>query len=279
MKCPRYAVVVVHGISDKSGGQQAGFSSALAKQVIPDPLICDQYWIESVWESVNNALDDKIQDTVLQLTNIYDKTRYWRDSELKKVNCMACKACIWIRWLTRQLLTPWFIERTTRALDLVLDLPMYLGEPKGKKIRDIVKESIQKALTVSDEGVVLIGHSLGSVIAYDVIRESLAENGDHFPIKAFITMGSPLAWVTDLRVADKEVDDQPFRIGDIAWYNFFDEQDPVPLKKKLPESRFPDVKNESAICSGEKYINAHTVYWQREEIAKTISELIFEPVE
>lgn len=279
MKHPKYAVVVVHGISDKSGGQQKGFSSELAKQVMPDPSILNQYWIESVWESVNNALDDKIQDVVLQLTNIYDKTSYWRNSELKKANCIACKFCIWIRWIARQLLTPWFVQRTTRALDLVLDLPMYLGNPKGEKIRAKVKDSIRKALEITGEGVVLIGHSLGSVIAYDVIRESLAENGEHFPIKAFITMGSPLAWVTDLRVADKEVPDQPFRIGDIAWYNFFDEQDPVSLKNHLPNSRFPDVKNESAIRSGEKYINAHTIYWQRKEVAKKVLELIFAPEE
>lgn len=275
MKYPKYAAVVVHGISDKAGDQQAGFSNELSKTVISDQAIRDKYWLEAIWEPINNALDDKIQDVVLQLISSYDKTTYWRDSELAKAKNTRRKICVWAQWCAWKWFVSWCSQKTTRALDLVLDLPMYLGNPKGKMIRNKVKEAIDKALSITNEGIVLIGHSLGSVIAYDVIQESLSENGAHFPIKAFISMGSPLAWVTDLRVADKEVLDQPFHIGNIPWYNFYDKNDPVAFMKELPPNRFPSVKNMPAICSGERYIKAHTIYWQREEVARKVSELIF----
>ena len=276
MNNPRYSVVVVHGISDKTGDQQFGFSSALGEKVMPEQSVRDKFWVEAVWEPVNNALDDKIQDIVLKLVDTYDKTTYWRDSELAKATSGMCKVCIWIRWLLRRIFKGWFVEKTTRALDLVLDLPMYLGNPKGERIRDEVKKAIRKALDANANGVILVGHSLGSVIAYDVIRESQSEGGEHFPIKAFVTMGSPLSWVTDLRIADKEFLGTVFHIGGIDWVNFYDEQDPVPLNVGLSKSMFPDVQNEPAICSGEKYIDAHTVYWQRDEVARKIASLCYD---
>lgn len=276
MNNPKYSVVVVHGISDKIGDQQPGFSEALGAKVMPDQSVRDKYWVEAVWESVNNALDDKIQDIVLKLVDSYDKTTYWRDSELAKATSGMCKACIWIRWCLFKSFRAWLVKKTVRALDLVLDLPMYLGDPKGERIRTKVKDAIRKALAANANGVILVGHSLGAVIAYDVIRESQSEGGEHFPIKAFVTMGSPLDWVTDLRIVDKELSGTVFDIGGIDWVNFYDEQDPVPLNRDLPKSRFPDVHNEPAICSGEKYIDAHTVYWQRDEVVRMVRSLCYD---
>lgn len=274
MKIPKYAVVVVHGISDKKGDQQKNFSKALAEKVLPDQSLREKYWHEAVWEPVNNALDDKIQDVVLQLVNTYDKTSYWRDAELAKAKSKLRKAWVWLWWCGCWVVERLLANKITRALDLVLDLPMYLGNPKGEKIREVVKATIQKALKVTPEGVVLVGHSLGSVIAYDVLRESLAEDGKHLSIKAFVTMGSPLAWVTDLRIADGETPDSVIRLKPVPWVNFYDEEDPVSMKDGLPTLRFADVQNEPAICSGKKYIGAHTVYWHRDEVAKKIRDLI-----
>lgn len=274
MNTPKYSIVVVHGISDKTGDQQSGFSKSLAEKVMPDQAVREKYWHEAVWEPVNNALDDKIQDVVLQLVNTYDKTTYWRDAELAKATSRFHKAWVWLWWSGCWLVERLLANKITRVLDLVLDLPMYLGNPKGVRIREVVKQTIRKALSVTPDGVVLVGHSLGSVIAYDVLCESLAENGEHFPIKAFVTMGSPLGWVTDLRIADGEISDSVLCTNVLPWVNFYDEEDPVSLKRELPTTRFANVKNEPAIRSGKKYIAAHTVYWQRDEVANKVVSLI-----
>lgn len=269
---PKYAVVVVHGISDKKGGQQKGFSDTLAVQVFPDAVCRDRFWHEALWESVNDKLDDKIQDVVLQLVNTYEKTSYWRDAELKKARSIWRKFWIHVKaswwWLVEKCL----LNKITRSLDLVLDLPMYLGNPKGAKIRAIVREAIEQALKQTDEGIILVGHSLGSVIAFDVMQELCSQQGGKCKIRALVTLGSPLGWVTELKIAEKELPDEEIRTS-IPWYNFYDVQDPVPMLTALSTCRFPDVKNQPRILSGEKYINAHTIYWERQDVASLISRL------
>ena len=132
MKIPKYAVVVVHGISDKKGDQQKNFSKALAEKVLPDQSLREKYWHEAVWEPVNNALDDKIQDVVLQLVNTYDKTSYWRDAELAKAKSKLRKAWVWLWWCGCWVVERLLANKITRALDLVLDLPMYLVSKRSK---------------------------------------------------------------------------------------------------------------------------------------------------
>jgi len=118
MKIPKYSVVVVHGISDKTGDQQPGFSNALAERVMPDQYVREKYWYEAVWEPVNNALDDKIQDVVLQLVNAYDKTMYWRDAELAKATSKLRKACVWLWWISWWVIERKLVKKITSALGL-----------------------------------------------------------------------------------------------------------------------------------------------------------------
>ena len=170
------------------------------------------------------------------------------------------------------------LNKITRVLDLALDLPMYLGNPKGERIRAIVKKTIEQALERTECGVVLVGHSLGSVIAFDVMQELRKEQGDECKIRALVTLGSPLGWVTELRVADGEINDEEIRT-DIPWFNIYHANDPVSLMTGLSECRFLNVKNCQPIVSRDKYIKAHVVYWNRPEVAKLISKLMMGEIE
>ena len=278
MSRPKYSIVVVHGISDKIGDQQKGFSDALAKQVFPDPVCRERFWREALWEPVNDKLDDKLQDVVLQLVNTYEKTTYWRDAELKRSKSRWRKFFIYVKagfwWVVEKCL----LNKITRVLDLALDLPMYLGNPKGERIRAIVKKTIEQALERTECGVVLVGHSLGSVIAFDVMQELRKEQGDECKIRALVTLGSPLGWVTELKVADGEINDEEIRT-DIPWFNIYHANDPVSLMTGLSECRFLNVKNCQPIVSRDKYIKAHVVYWNRPEVAKLISKLMMGEIE
>lgn len=86
-------------------------------------------------------------------------------------------------------------------------------EPMRKVVRD--------ALPGPDGPVIVLGHSLGSIIAYDVLRES-AGGGRQIPL--FLTVGSPLAVteVQDLITAPLEVP-----AGVAAWRNVADCRDLV----------------------------------------------------
>ena len=278
VKRPKYAAVVVHGICANNGSQQEGFSKPLSKLVYPvkSQAEREEYWKEAVWEKVTNAADDKIQDVVLQVMNLYDKKAYWKTSKLASATNWWQKLCIHLGYGLGKVFHIAIRDTATDLLDLTLDLPLYLGEPRGAKVRKVVTDKIKEAMTKTD-GVVLIGHSLGSVIAYDVVRENM-EAVSPLNIKTLITMGSPLKWVTDIRRAENGENGPPdpsaLSLPGIRWINIYDKEDPVALKDELPDTMFGNVKN-VPIASGNTFIGAHTSYWTNDEVAAIIRETMF----
>ena len=62
----------------------------------------------------------------------------------------------------------------------------------GVAVRTVLRDTLEAAWR-ADEEVLLIGHSLGSVIAYDTLWELSRERGAKDQVSLFITLGSPLA--------------------------------------------------------------------------------------
>ena len=91
---------------------------------------------------------------------------------------------------------PWFSRLVASpALNVTLgDVRRYLGNHEGVAVR--VRQSLVDELTEAwDAGdrVLLISHSLGSVIAYDSLWHLSREAGHAGRVELFLTMGSPLA--------------------------------------------------------------------------------------
>lgn len=85
-------------------------------------------------------------------------------------------------------------------------------------VQDIVVRSI--ASLPADTPIVIVAHSLGSVIAADVIKKVPA----HVRVAALVTIGCPLGAVAKFRSQD--LDDFPFdRLH--AWVNVYEPRDPV----------------------------------------------------
>ena len=97
--------------------------------------------------------------------------------------------------------------------------------------RSFVQDTIDQIVadTMTENPTVVIGHSLGSVVAYSVLRKSpLALN-----VPLFLTVGSPLG-VRAIRNQFK-----PLQTPDVgSWFNAFDNRDVVSLYP-LDESNFP----------------------------------------
>src|SRR5690606_14533750 len=76
----------------------------------------------------------------------------------------------------------------------ILDVLRYVGDEGGisSEIRGLLKAVLRQAWR-ADERILLIGHSLGSVIAYDALWELTHEHEDTRPVDLFMTLGSPLA--------------------------------------------------------------------------------------
>ena len=89
-------------------------------------------------------------------------------------------------WLTRFIASP--------ALKLTLaDVHRYLGDADGVggRIRELLKTALAAA-RAAGERVLLVGHSLGSVIAYDTLWELSRDAGVATTVD-LLTLGSPLA--------------------------------------------------------------------------------------
>ena len=92
--------------------------------------------------------------------------------------------------------SPWFARLVARP-DMRLTMAearSYLRNRKGvaRKVRSMVKEPLLEAWR-NGERVLLIGHSLGSVIAYDTLWELAHDDRHSGRVDLFMTLGSPLA--------------------------------------------------------------------------------------
>lgn len=237
----RLPVVVVHGIGSGKNIDRAGFSMDLSNQIheparpvvrvgvydppTPNPLPENAI----VWEE---ALWESVNDTPDALT-----------AALLKLTLPVAP----VAWLA------------TQTLDLLGDVPLYLGT-QGAAIRRVVKDVI-----VKHPKCVVVGHSLGSVIAADVLRAAQeTDNFANLPVSGFVTLGSPL---NTLGLRSPMQGAFPF-----AWKNIFYPSDPICLGKGLSPRCFPGIANKG-LSAGETFGVAHTSYWQSTVLAGIVYQL------
>jgi pimeloyl-ACP methyl ester carboxylesterase len=118
-----------------------------------------------------------------------------------------------VEWITKT-----FIE----------DTAAYFFDPEQ---RELMRQRLRQILQAQTGPYILVAHSQGSIIAYDVLREFDGQP-DIFHILLFVTIGSPLGLA--------EVQDhlqKPLRIPKVVqqWQNFADLFDSVAADKKLSD--------------------------------------------
>ena len=224
----------------------------------------NDYWFEAPWEGVNDSLDEQITKIMEDFARRSNLPKYKDYAEQRLGNFCYCCACI--AHLAMQVFLTTILPKTT---DLLLDLPLYLGEPRGERIRKKVREGVE-----AHPGCVLVGHSLGSLICYDLIREI----GQEGAVKALVTLGTPIEWVTRIRQAeDSKGFEEPLGVG-IPWHNFYHPSDPVCLHRGLDERVFQGVVNRKiGVSTGSNKLRegfaAHTSYWKDLDVADVIKQL------
>ena len=101
--------------------------------------------------------------------------------------------------------------------------------------RDQMRQVVRDALAAVSPPVIVIGHSLGSIIAYDVLRE---QNSSALEVPLFVTVGSPLG-VTEVQDLVEQPLDVPTEVA--AWRNASDARDLVALDHTIrPEYAPPE---------------------------------------
>ncbi len=109
-----------------------------------------------------------------------------------------------------------FPELSEKGIEWLLrDVFLYV---RVKFVQEGIDEIVEKTLTT--EQTVIVGHSLGTVVGYNVIRNNRTNIG----LEKYITLGSPLgikAIAATLGVPENTADE--------GWYNAYDERDIVAL--------------------------------------------------
>lgn len=152
------------------------------------------------------------------------------------------------------------------ALDtFTRDVYVYLTvKAVRKRIDKIVDDSIP------NEPCVVVGHSLGSVVAYNVLR-----NTQHtMKMSKFITVGSPLG----LKAIKNHLDSplkMPTPIS--SWFNAFDERDVVALQP-LNSANFdiqPPIENKADVNNHTSNRHGIAGYLDDAVVAKTIFDALY----
>ncbi len=87
-------------------------------------------------------------------------------------------------------------------------------------IQTRVRDGLNQALGMGDE-IVIASHSLGSVIAFDCLKETAAQTN----VSTFFTLGSPLSKLRRLNIRTNDLGAIPGNIGE--WLNLYDTTDPI----------------------------------------------------
>ncbi len=153
----------------------------------------------------------------------------------------------WNIWLSRVMLTLAdrihllirFLPKEVRSTALEID--RYFNDSDGiaSKIRELLKQTLRPMLQ-RQEAVLLIGHSLGAVIAYDTLWELSAEEGIQGKVD-FLTLGSPLGmhYIQRRLLGMNNHGEKSYPRLIRHWFNFSAEGDVAALNKNLKESFQP----------------------------------------
>lgn len=127
-----------------------------------------------------------------------------------------------------------------------------------------IQNRLGSAVGASGNDKLLVGHSLGSVIAYDYLLQPGASD----PIKWFVSMGSQIAlWHMQEAVGGALNVRRP-------WLNIVAEDDifgyPVAAAKSLVAANAP----QDLLFDDGQLLDAHTVYWSNDKALQAIARLI-----
>ncbi|OWK25749.1 hypothetical protein AJ87_07010 [Rhizobium yanglingense] len=186
------------------------------------------------------------------------------DDEVEAIDPVAATEKGPENWAWIQAIVQLLDKRFTLISDFTIetflkDVYLYLTKPNISKA---INKTVEDLLT--DEPTLVIGHSLGSVVAYNVLRQHKKQ----LKLRKFITVGSPLG-ITAISSKLRVIENPAAAVG---WYNAYDERDIVALNP-LDSSYFPtnpSIMNNSGVNNYTENRHGITGYLNDGAVAATI---------
>lgn len=131
------------------------------------------------------------------------------------------------------------------------DLPVKAKDGKLKGAKQVLRQELIDALVANQQHeIMLIAHSMGTIVAYDVLRV-LGHTGPPVPVKHFVTIGSPLGLphVKQKIIEERKAEGRPKAaklktptLVTDSWVNYADKLDPVAADSHLQDDFGPNDK-------------------------------------
>jgi hypothetical protein len=149
-----------------------------------------------------------------------------------------------------------------RLMRVLREVYYYLCEPElAGRVRELVVQACTERTSI------VLGHSLGGVIAYDLFRLRKLPPTDDGAVRTLITCGSPLALPTVRRKLEC-VDDAPLSIPEnVCWVNVYDPGDIVTGGQGL--SQEPDIID-AVVDNGRRDPHNALLYLGAEPVAQAV---------
>ena len=145
------------------------------------------------------------------------------------------------------------------------DVINYLFRDAGEQIRDRVSGAIP-----GNEPIVVLAHSLGTIVAYDVLSERT-----DLDVRLFLTLGSPLGvGNVQRRIGDRSGPPAKVPPNVAAWHNRADPLDPVALELTLADEFDPAGFVEDGLVDNEIGLVNHDLigYLATNEVRELIAQ-------
>ncbi|MCH7838125.1 MAG: hypothetical protein IIC26_06405, partial [Chloroflexi bacterium] len=187
-------------------------------------------------------------------------------------------------------------DRVLHRIKEVRDLGLYYDEnrkirdreKKLRPVRQVIMDELKNALLpLEGQQIMVIAHSMGSIIAYDVLRD-IGQEKPAFGLAHFVTIGSPLGLEP---VKDKIHETYKKRghrrtptIVTKRWANYADRDDPIAIDKHLSDDYGPNdrgihveddlVLNDYVNPSGDRNAHKSYGYLRTPELSEHIRDFI-----
>ena len=170
--------------------------------------------------------------------------------------------------------------RLTQAIARVIDKrhPRFTSDTIERFLRDVylyvanrsVEREINAIVTakLTSEPTIVIGHSLGTVVAYKVLQEQAGK----INLRRFITVGSPLG----IRTISSRLGVLNYPPAELDWYNAYDDGDIVALNP-LEDPWFktdPAIKNYSGVNNTTENQHGIIGYLNDATVARCVAEAL-----
>lgn len=239
-----------------------------------DPLYINQPYIEAAPGALRiyqEGLGDRLRERVTDIV----------DSIIGKI-----RGPIGLAKLEDRLL-----EEKVRDLDYYYDERRNLADRDGQRrpARQVLMGELADTIKpLKDDRLMLIAHSMGSIIAYDVLRD-LGQEIPDFSVEQFVTIGSPLGYsgMKERIYSERAYADVPVRTPTVVkekWVNYADPADKVAVEAHLRHDFGPNgtgvrveddlVHNDYVALNGDRRPHKSYGYLRTPELSVQIRDFI-----